>query len=47
MRGLVLLREWLREHPWIWIVLLLLFFFVVDVVFVKIALDHPVEEIPR
>jgi hypothetical protein len=31
------MKAWLRERPWIWIVLLLASFVVMDIVFVTIA----------
>jgi len=33
-------RYWLRERPWIWIVLLLAFFVILDVTFVVIAMKN-------
>lgn len=39
------LRAWIRENPWIWIVLLFVLFIAADMVFVKIAMDLPLEEI--
>ncbi|MBC8366581.1 FixH family protein [bacterium] len=36
------MREWIRERPWIWIVLLLTFFVIMDIIFVVIAVkNHP------
>lgn len=31
------MKNWLRERPWIWIVLLLILFLIMDLVFVVIA----------
>ena len=41
------MRAWLRKNPWIWIVLLMALFIAGDIFFVKIALELPLEEIPR
>jgi hypothetical protein len=36
------MREWIRERPWIWIVLLLTIFVIMDIIFVMIAVkNHP------
>ena len=40
-------RAWLRERPWIWLLLIMLLFIAVDAVFLKIAFTLPLEEIAR
>ncbi|MDY7092914.1 MAG: hypothetical protein SX243_08080 [Acidobacteriota bacterium] len=41
------MRAWLRKNPWIWIVILMALFILGDIIFVKIALDLPLEEIAK
>ncbi|MEM9553607.1 MAG: hypothetical protein AAGC60_05060 [Acidobacteriota bacterium] len=46
MQGIITLREWFRENPWIWLILLFLLFLAANAVFLKIAMSLPLEEIP-
>ena len=36
------MRKWIRERPWIWIIVLLAFFVILNIIFVVIAFkNHP------
>ena len=41
------MRLWFERNPWIWLVLLVLFFLAGNALFLKIATSVPLEEIGR
>ena len=47
MQAFLNLRTWMRENPWIWLVLIYLLFLSANAVFLKIAFSMPFEIIGK
>ena len=45
LRRMLIVRNWLRENPWIWLLIIVFLFLTANAVFLKIATSLPLEEI--